>query len=105
MQYPVWGVQKTLALPALRNTVVMEINPTPLIEPNQIFTSTTNGVTLIPKVSGDIVTWSWSPGDGLSGVDIANPIANPDSTTKYILTVVSRDGCMAKGEMIVKVFF
>jgi gliding motility-associated-like protein len=86
------------------NTIVMEINPTPVIEPNQLFNSTTNGVTLMPKVIGDIVTWNWSPGDSLSGVDIANPVANPQSTTKYILTVVSGEGCTAKGEIIVKVY-
>jgi len=86
------------------NTIVMKINPTPQIEPNQAFVSTTNGVTLMPKVSGDIVTWSWSPGGGLSGVDIANPVANPQRTTKYILSVVSGDGCMAKGEIVVKVY-
>jgi len=44
-----------------------------------------------------------APGDD-AAVDIANPIANPQRTTKYILTVVSRDGCTAKGEILVKVY-
>ena len=86
------------------NTIVLKINPTPLIEPNQVFTATTNGVTLMPTVSGNIITWSWSPGDGLSAVDIENPVANPQRTKNYMLTVVSSDGCIAKGEIMVKVY-
>lgn len=86
------------------NSIVMEVNPTPVIEPNQAFTSTLNGVTLTPKVSGNIVSWAWSPAGALSAVDIANPIANPQRSTNYMLTVVSDDGCTARGEITVKVY-
>jgi gliding motility-associated-like protein len=82
----------------------MKVNPTPVIEPNQAFTSTLNGVILTPKVSGNIVTWAWSPAGGLSAVDIANPMANPQRSAKYMLTVVSSDGCTASGEITVKVY-
>ena len=32
-------------------------------------------------------TYQWSPGAGLSGTDIPNPIANPSETTTYTVTV------------------
>ncbi len=37
------------------------------------------------------VEYSWSPPDGLSNPNIANPIAKPDSTTEYQVTV--KDAC------------
>jgi gliding motility-associated-like protein len=89
---------------ATSNKITVKVNPNPVIEPNQVFTSTLNGVILTPKVSGNIVTWAWSPAAGLSAVDIPNPIANPPRSTKYKLTVVSGDGCTATGEITVKVY-
>lgn len=41
--------------------------------------------------SGDEVV-QWSPEEGLSDPNILNPIATPDVTTNYILTVSSSDG-------------
>jgi len=38
-------------------------------------------------------TYSWSPSTGLSNAAIANPIANPESTTIYCVTVTDLDGC------------
>ena len=36
--------------------------------------------------TGDAVTYSWSPAEGLNNVNIRNPIASPDSTTLYTVT-------------------
>jgi len=48
-------------------------------------------------------TYSWSPTVGLSNPNIANPIANPISTTTYTLTVVNADGCMGSDQVVVTV--
>ena len=38
-------------------------------------------------------TYSWSPADGLSNTTISNPIAKPDASTLYVVTVTESDGC------------
>ncbi|MFK7785130.1 MAG: gliding motility-associated C-terminal domain-containing protein [Crocinitomicaceae bacterium] len=38
-------------------------------------------------------SYSWSPTTGLSNPNIANPTANPSSTTNYTLTVTGSNGC------------
>jgi PKD repeat protein len=47
-------------------------------------------------------TYSWSPSTGLSNPNIANPIANPTSTTTYTVTV-SSGACSATDQVIVTV--
>ena len=39
-------------------------------------------------------TYSWSPAIGLSNPNIANPIANPTTTTTYCVTVTNAQGCL-----------
>ena len=41
------------------------------------------------KTTGNNLKFKWSPSVGLSADNIANPIAKPDKTTKYTLTVTS----------------
>lgn len=53
----------------------------------------------IPKPG---VVYHWDPPAGLSGADIANPMASPATTTRYILTVNSLGGgCMSKDTVFV----
>jgi gliding motility-associated-like protein len=40
----------------------------------------------------DLVSYSWSPSTGLSATNIANPIASPEYTTNYAVTVTNRYG-------------
>ena len=44
-------------------------------------------------------TYSWSPVDGLSNPNIANPVANPEVTTTYTLTVTN--GICVKTDKVV----
>lgn len=39
-------------------------------------------------------TYSWSPTLGLNNANVANPIASPNVTATYILTVTSAEGCV-----------
>ncbi len=48
-------------------------------------------------------TYSWSPATFLSNANIANPIANPPSTTTYILTVTDAANCSKSDTMVVNV--
>ncbi len=48
-------------------------------------------------------SYEWSPGNGLSATNIANPIAAPQSTTQYICTIRFADGCSIQDTILVKV--
>jgi gliding motility-associated-like protein len=45
----------------------------------------------------------WSPAMGLSDISIPNPVANPPSTTEYILTVTDNIGCSDTSKVTVTV--
>ncbi len=48
-------------------------------------------------------TYVWSPATGLSNPNIANPIATPNSTTLYTVTVTSADGCTGTEQVTVNI--
>jgi len=64
-------------------------------------------VTISPIISnypsGQINGYSWSPSDGLSCSDCANPVASPYFETQYTLTIYYWANCVAKGTVTVKV--
>ena len=89
----------------LSNSITMTVTPSPVIAPNQSFTFFPGkDLTLDPQVSGNIVSYLWTPATGLSNDKIFHPIANPSKTTDYTLKIVSSDGCQATGNILVKVF-
>ncbi|MEJ8800594.1 Ig-like domain-containing protein [Pontibacter sp. H249] len=49
------------------------------------------------------VTYKWSPADGLSNPDIADPVASPEQTTTYTVTITTADGCIITDEVTVTV--
>lgn len=64
----------------------------------------TDEVELNPTVSGDpAVSYQWTPSEGLSADNIANPIANPQETTTYTLVVQNADGCEAQASITIEV--
>ncbi len=52
--------------------------------------------------SGDY-SFSWSPEDGLDDSESLNPIASPDETTTYTLTVESGGSCITEQEITIQV--
>lgn len=47
--------------------------------------------------------YDWSPSAGLSCSDCANPIASPDTTTTYIVTMTGSNGCVSYDTITVTV--
>ena len=47
--------------------------------------------------------YTWSPAAGLSCINCANPVANPDSLTNYIVTGTTLQGCSNTDSVQVKV--
>jgi hypothetical protein len=52
------------------------------------------------NTSPGVLTYSWSPGGGLSSTSIPNPIASFTSTRTYYVTVTNQAGCSAKDSVI-----
>jgi gliding motility-associated-like protein len=48
-------------------------------------------------------TYLWAPATGLSATNVANPTANPASTTTYTLTVTAINGCTATDDITLSV--
>jgi subtilisin-like proprotein convertase family protein len=59
--------------------------------------------TITFNVPDGIATYSWSPATGLSSTTIANPVANPTSTTTYTVMITDNSGCSATGTTTVTV--
>ncbi len=48
-------------------------------------------------------TYSWTPEEGLSCTDCPNPIASPDETTLYTVTVTTSDGCVGETDALITI--
>jgi gliding motility-associated-like protein len=48
-------------------------------------------------------TYQWEPAEGLSNANVANPVARPDVTTTYTVTITTEEGCTATDEVTVTV--
>ncbi|MBD1397337.1 gliding motility-associated C-terminal domain-containing protein [Pontibacter sp. JH31] len=60
------------------------------------------GQTTELRASGG-ATYAWEPAAGLSNPNVFNPVARPDVTTTYTVTVTTPDGCTATDEVTVTV--
>lgn len=49
------------------------------------------------------VAYSWSPSDGLDNPFVPTPMATPTTTTTYVLTVTSIDGCTDTDSVVVTI--
>lgn len=54
-------------------------------------------------IAGGGIAYSWSPRAGLSDPKVFNPLAAPDTTTTYTVTVTNADGCSSQGTVTVNV--
>ncbi len=73
-------------------TVLITVNQLPIVLGDTIFNITEADEAQI-NLSGGIV-WSWTPSADLSCSDCANPIASPNETTQYLVTVTDLNGCV-----------
>jgi len=48
--------------------------------------------------------YAWTPSSGLSSANIANPVASPSSTTQYVVTGTTVNGCTAKDTVNINVY-
>lgn len=60
------------------------------------------GQTTELRASGG-VSYQWEPAAGLSNANVSNPVASPDVTTTYTVTITTEEGCTATDEVTVTV--
>ncbi len=80
--------------------VVVTVNSVPVANAGNDVSICTGNSTALSASSGS--TYSWLPATGLSSAAIANPSANPSSTTTYTVTV-SNGSCSSTDMVIVTV--
>ncbi len=59
--------------------------------------------TLNVSVTGNIVSYQWTPSTGLNNATIKDPVASPSATTTYTLLVIDDNNCEASGSIKVTV--
>ena len=81
--------------------VTVHVNPDPPANagPDQ---SICIGLSANLNASGG-TSYAWSPATGLNNSTISNPVADPTSTTSYIVTVTDVNGCSAQDTMVLTV--
>jgi len=88
------------------NVETMTVYPLPVITlDSAVVIAGGAGIQLMPAVTGDVVSWTWSPAAGLDNALTADPIASPVSTTAYQLYVVTSEGCHSKATELVEVYY
>ena len=96
----------TCATPDSAQPIAMVVYPLPVIElsPDTVIAGGSS-IQLTPLIGGEIESYTWTPATGLDIAGIADPIATPEGTTTYQLTVVTTNGCVAKAAEVVGVFY
>lgn len=62
-----------------------------------------DSVRLVAVGSNNPLRFKWAPAKGLDADSVAQPIANPDSTTQYTVTVTDGAGCVSTARVLVRV--
>lgn len=90
--------------PASSAPYIVNVDPLPTVTfDKNIIIKLNNTIQLNPIITGDIVSYQWSPTDGLSSSTIASPVLTAVKTTNYQLRVTSASGCEGTGTINVQV--
>jgi gliding motility-associated-like protein len=79
-------------------TVVVNPIPTVALGPDQTIIAGSS-ITLKPTTTGMITSYNWAPNSFLNCTDCANPVATPDGTITYTVTVSTNGGCTATDDI------
>ena len=95
-------VTDTAGCAPVSDNVTVIVNPLPNANAGPDDTIQTGGSVQLTGTGG--VQYVWSPSTGLNNANIFDPVASPDSSTIYVLTVTNVYGCMNTDTMEVHVF-
>jgi surface protein len=100
------AVENGVCVEAYANTVTVTVDAAPTADAGSdvtIGSCNSSTAALNGGGTGTTLSYSWTPATGLSDASIANPVANPTSTTIYTLTVTDTYGCTATDQVTVTV--
>jgi gliding motility-associated-like protein len=91
--------------PVGSNTLAMTVRPSPSVEvrPTDTVIAFGQSVGLVSVVMGPVATYQWTPAAGLNNAGVADPVATPEVTTTYRLTVAA-GGCSASDTVKIVVY-
>ncbi|MFA6946732.1 MAG: gliding motility-associated C-terminal domain-containing protein, partial [Pedobacter sp.] len=85
-------------------TSTITVMPTPFVNAGRDTLILEGGETkLNAKATGSNLIYKWTPLQGLSRDDIADPVASPVDDVTYTLTVTSDQGCVSMDNVFIKV--
>jgi gliding motility-associated-like protein len=82
-------------------TVSVTVNPLPTVSGGSAVAICNSGSTTLQATGA--VSYTWSPGTGLSSTTISNPVASPTATTIYTVTGTDANGCVNHDTVTVSV--
>ncbi|HEV3411514.1 MAG TPA: gliding motility-associated C-terminal domain-containing protein [Puia sp.] len=96
----------TCATPDTAQSIAMVVYPLPVIEltPDTVIAGG-QSLQLEPLVGGTISSYQWNPATWLDGPGLPDPIATPQGTITYRLTVKTTNGCIASAAEEVGVYY
>ncbi|HEX9513627.1 MAG TPA: gliding motility-associated C-terminal domain-containing protein [Puia sp.] len=88
------------------DVVTMMVYQTPVITltPDTVIAAHSS-IRLDPSITGQVLSFQWSPATGLDNPDVLDPVASPAGNTTYELRVSSSAGCTASAKETVNVFY
>jgi gliding motility-associated-like protein len=84
--------------------MVVQPSPTVVVRPADTVIAYGQSVGLVSVVTGPVAGYQWTPVAGLSNALAADPVATPEVTTTYQLTVSAAGGCSASDTVKVGVY-
>lgn len=99
--YTVTGTDSAHCFTDSKN-VTITVLPVPTVQAGPDVTGSAGTPATIPITnSGDVVSWSWTPPNGLSCDTCPDPMASPANSTQYTVTVRNAAGCTAQDTVTV----
>ncbi|NCD70103.1 T9SS type B sorting domain-containing protein [Mucilaginibacter agri] len=91
--------------PIQSNLITVTVNPLPTVSfsNNNVSVNLTKSITLRPNVTGNVVSYLWSPATGLDDISSPTPVATPYVTTTYTVLATTDGGCVAQTSITVTV--
>jgi gliding motility-associated-like protein len=93
----VMTAEGSCSAPVGSNMLEMTVQPSPTVavQPADTVIAFGKSVGLVAVVAGPVQNYVWMPSVGLSNAGVADPVAMPEVTTTYRLTVSTVAGCSA----------
>ena len=88
----------------ITKTVTIAVKPAPVVNAGIDYTIVDGDkVTLQGNTTGTLATVAWTPSASLTGANTLTPVAKPNITTNYLMTVVDANGCTSTDNALVTV--